>query len=308
MEFNHLRLPVLYDDTLGKAFMISSQQPFIICVRDLTADYPTHLHWHDAYEIGYVIRGAGLFVHDDEVVPLQAGQVYITNDTRCHTAFSLHFMQLGIIHFLPSLLQDADFHSLSSASYQPFTIGSVRFTPFLPIEHEATNQIRGLIQAILAEHQQAASNWQLITKGLVLQIIGLLRRHFISTSHDPKSVYRETLLKRLAPVLRLIEERFMADLSVEAMANLVALSPSHFNSIFREALNQSPIAYRNTRRIAYARHSLITTDDPIALVAERSGFATPQQFNRLFYRLTGMTPGTYRQKAVGHLARTESHI
>ena len=71
--------------------MISSQQPFIICVRDLTAGYPTHLHWHDADEIGYVIRGAGLFVHDDEVVPLQAGQVYITNDTRCHTAFSLHF-------------------------------------------------------------------------------------------------------------------------------------------------------------------------------------------------------------------------
>lgn len=299
MEFNHLRLPVIYDDTLSKAFMISSQQPFVICIQDLTAGYPTHLHWHDAYEIGYVIRGAGLFVHDDELVPLQAGQVYITNDTRRHMAFTLHFMELGIIHFLPSLLQDADFHSLSSLSCQPFTIGSVRFTPFLPIEHEATPQICGLIQAILAEHQQAASSWQLITKGLVLQIIGLLRRHFISTSSDPKSVYRETLLSRLAPVLRLIEERFMDDISVEVMADLVALSPSHFNSIFREALNQSPIAYRNTRRLAYARHSLITTDNPIALIAERSGFATTQQFNRLFYRLTGMTPGIYRQKAVG---------
>jgi AraC-like DNA-binding protein len=51
-----------------------------------------------------------------------------------------------------------------------------------------------------------------------------------------------------------------------------------------------------TLRIEEAKRLLETTGDAIDTIVEAVGYDDPASFRRLFKRLTGVTPGRYRQR------------
>ncbi len=294
-------LPCVYADALSSAAMITTQLPFNILIGEERADHLTPLHWHDAFEIGYVLEGTGVFLIEGKQFPFHPGQVHAINDTDRHMAYAEDRARFFNVHFHPDLLRDASFPALTNAALLPFTRGSRRLSPLLPAGNVHTEQIIRLLQAIAEEHSAAAPHWPLAVKGLVLQIVTLLLRHFVDPRiPDAATLRRQELLARLAPALRLIEQRLAEPPSIAELADAVSLSPSRFSALFREAVGSAPVAYRNSRRVVRAQRLLLTTELPAVRVAEQSGFATVQQFNRVFRRATGMTPGEYRQCATGN--------
>jgi len=291
-------LPCEYADALSSASMITAQLPFNILIGEESAEKLTPLHWHDAFEIGYVLEGTGVFLIEGKSFPFRPGQVHVINDTDRHMAYAEDRARFFNVHFHPDLLRDDSFPALANAAFLPFTMGSQRLSPLLPVGDPHTEQIIRLLQSIADEHRTAASYWPLAVKGLILQIVTLLLRHFVDhTIPDAATLRRQELLIRLAPALRLIEERLSDPPTILELAAAVSLSPSRFSTLFREAVGCAPVTYRNQRRIARAQHMLLTGKMPIAQVAEQSGFSTVQQFNRIFRRATGITPGAYRQCA-----------
>ena len=49
-------------------------------------------------------------------------------------------------------------------------------------------------------------------------------------------------------------------------------------------------------RVEQAKRLLETSDDPIEEISWAVGYEDPASFRRLFKRLTGVTPGAYRQR------------
>lgn len=287
-------LPCIYYDILNSARMIGEQQPFHIQFVDLFAQWPHSLHWHDAFEIGYVMQGSGTLVLNGQEFPFAAGHVYVINHAQQHMGYATDHLRLFVVHFHPSLLQDSCFHALGDAAIRPFTLG-LGFTPILPAQDARAGQIRDHLQQIQAEYETAKPGWALMIKGQLLQIAGLLLRHFQSPYLlDADEARRQELLTRLTPALRLLEEQLTEPTAVADLAATVGLHPHYFTELFQKATGLSPVAYRNLRRIQLACQLLLAGNDSVAHIAERCGFGAVQPFNRLFRRLIGCTPGAYR--------------
>jgi AraC-like DNA-binding protein len=107
---------------------------------------------------------------------------------------------------------------------------------------------------------------------------------------------RGELLRRLARAeAYLIEEQNGA--SLEGAADAAALSPFHLIRMFRGVYGATPLAFAAGKRLDSARDALLMTDDPIAAIAERAGYATRNAFDRAFVRRFKTTPGAMRLRA-----------
>lgn len=93
-----------------------------------------------------------------------------------------------------------------------------------------------------------------------------------------------------------VAEHYTAANCLEHMTALSGLSERTFKRRFTKATGFTPLEYVQTLRIEEAKHILETTDDAVDTIVARVGYDDPASFRRLFKRLTGVTPGRYRQR------------
>jgi transcriptional regulator GlxA family with amidase domain len=87
-----------------------------------------------------------------------------------------------------------------------------------------------------------------------------------------------------------------AELTVEALAARVAMSPRHFARSFRREVGLTPGRYVERVRVETARRRLEDSTDPIEHVADACGFGTAETMRRSFIRALGVPPAEYRRR------------
>jgi transcriptional regulator GlxA family with amidase domain len=87
-----------------------------------------------------------------------------------------------------------------------------------------------------------------------------------------------------------------ADLSVDALAERVAMSPRNFARTFRRETGVTPAAYVESVRVEQARIALESSRAPIDTVAIECGFGTVETMRRSFHRRLGVGPAAYRSR------------
>lgn len=102
---------------------------------------------------------------------------------------------------------------------------------------------------------------------------------------------------RMRRLLAYIEEHLEGNLSLEAMAGQVEVSPLYLARAFKAAIGQSPHQYVLARRLERAKDMLRNTDTPIVEVALASGFSSQSHLSNWFVRLVGVSPALYRRRA-----------
>jgi AraC family transcriptional regulator len=137
---------------------------------------------------------------------------------------------------------------------------------------------------------------RLYTEGLVIAMTSrLLAQH--SSLSQPSRMPAETLSgHRLKQVLAFIEDQLAEDLSLDQIASVAGLSPSHLKPLFRQAMGLPVHQYVIHRRIERAR-SLLTQDNlTMAEIAAATGFAHQSHLARHIRRATGFAPNVIRRK------------
>ncbi|HVY15241.1 MAG TPA: AraC family transcriptional regulator [Rhodopila sp.] len=86
------------------------------------------------------------------------------------------------------------------------------------------------------------------------------------------------------------------DVSLDALAGLVRLSPAHFCRAFKQSTGLPPHRWQLARRVEGARALLTDTDLPVIEVAARVGYEDPNQLARVFRKHLGTSPGQYRRE------------
>ncbi len=94
---------------------------------------------------------------------------------------------------------------------------------------------------------------------------------------------------------RYIELHYDQDLSLEHIAQQVRLSPFHLSRLFKSAGGTTILDYLTKRRVVEAQRLLRESTLSIKEIAARVGYGDQNYFSRVFRRVTGMTPTTYRQ-------------
>jgi transcriptional regulator GlxA family with amidase domain len=87
-----------------------------------------------------------------------------------------------------------------------------------------------------------------------------------------------------------------ADLSVEALAKRVAMSPRHFARVFTRELGVTPARYVERARVEVARRRLEESSFGVDAVAEQSGFGSAETLRRAFLRCLAVSPVEYRSR------------
>ncbi|MEM7523709.1 MAG: helix-turn-helix domain-containing protein [Pseudomonadota bacterium] len=93
-----------------------------------------------------------------------------------------------------------------------------------------------------------------------------------------------------------IDAHLSADLSVEAIAAHMAMSPRSFTRRYREATGQTPAKAVEGARVACARRLLETTRLSGAEIAATAGFGDDERLRRAFQRRVGVSPSAYRAR------------
>ncbi|MEQ8654652.1 MAG: GlxA family transcriptional regulator [Kiloniellales bacterium] len=87
-----------------------------------------------------------------------------------------------------------------------------------------------------------------------------------------------------------------ADLSVEALAEQVAMSPRNFARVFVKETGSTPAKFVERARIEAARRALEDSADALPRIAERCGFGHPETMRRVFQRHLKVAPQDYRRR------------
>jgi transcriptional regulator GlxA family with amidase domain len=83
---------------------------------------------------------------------------------------------------------------------------------------------------------------------------------------------------------------------VDQMVSWSGLATRTFKRRFTQATGHTPIAYVQLIRVERAKRLLESSDEPVEDISWSVGYEDPASFRRLFKRLTGLTPGAYRQR------------
>ncbi len=296
--FDWRKLPPVFEPALSRAYLAERDYMFWLGDGELHAYDQPPQHWHDTYEIGLIHHGQGILTIEDREYPYYPGLIYIIDDGKAHMCYSqTPTTSLFVIHFQAALLWNSWVGQMRAETQLPFIPEFASENPLIPLDDPVVPTVTRLLHTIREEGLARDHAWEVIVAGLILQTMGHLTRRLLQRPHVQfPNMRRREALKRIHPILLLIERSFAEPLSLDEMARAAYLSRSHCCALFQLALNTTPIAYRNLRRLNEARRLLLETDLPVRAIAYEVGFSSPQELNRLFLRENHVTPTQFRQQ------------
>ncbi|MBO9560768.1 MAG: helix-turn-helix transcriptional regulator [Caulobacter sp.] len=92
-----------------------------------------------------------------------------------------------------------------------------------------------------------------------------------------------------------IDQRLDGIIRIGELAGIAKLSTSYFSRAFKATFGLSPQTYILTRRIAQVQRTMTTTREPLCAIADACGFSDQAHMSRVFRRITGATPNSWRR-------------
>ena len=103
-------------------------------------------------------------------------------------------------------------------------------------------------------------------------------------------------IERIAAARKLIDECWSEKLTLCQIARRCGLNRSKLASGFRQIYRCTVSEALLERRLAEARHQLLSTDLPVGLIGYRSGYHNNASFSRAFCRRFGVPPSNFRSR------------
>src|SRR5216683_2976493 len=100
----------------------------------------------------------------------------------------------------------------------------------------------------------------------------------------------------IAELQRWILDHLDTDLTVEALAERVHMSPRNFARNFEREAGAPPGVFVEGARLDAARRALEDSEDQLETIAKRCGFTSAEILRRLFQRRLGVSPTSYRER------------
>jgi len=261
-------------------------------INDVPLNYTTH--WHPAIEIIIPLRNTYNVIIRNQKYELQPGDIFIIPAGELHHLISpksgLRLIYLFNFNILSKI---KGFSYLSSVLSQPITINKENYGPIYDKELE-------LILQMCDSYFENGRFKELNIYASILSFLVTLGTYQMnideSTSHNNLSINtQKSLMERLNKAIDYLDEYYMEDVSLEAVAKVAGFSKFHFSRLFKQYSGYTFYDYLCFRRIKSAVNLLLNPDLSVTEIALQSGFASLSTFNRTFKRLKDCTPSEYRK-------------
>ena len=271
---------------------------------ELDADFPVHMnqiwmkkyhdadehyHWHDFYEISYICSGHATCFVDGECYPVQQGDIVVFNAGEVHGWNMEEDVELLVLTFSKRIIASDSY--IDSEILGFFNDITSNFINILNGHLDATKVIRISLLHAWKEGNGHETGRNSMIKAELLKVLTYLNRYFVNGGVDFEAIRRKRKeLKRLDQVLRYIDIHYMEKLTMEEVASVASMSPSHFSKLFHNLMGQKYIDYIIQKRIYKANELLETTDKNVVDIAIECGFNSAANFYRTYRKFYKKAP------------------
>ncbi|MFD2332733.1 helix-turn-helix domain-containing protein [Cohnella sp. GCM10020058] len=261
--------------------------PFRLYVHELSGD--VDVHWHEFFELGFVISGAGEHVLNGRSAPLRPGTLFLLTPADFHALYK----PAGppCVHYNLIFSDEALRDELRALLFVPRTDSLV-----FHFEKAEAARICAEFERIETELRQGQRpGSSLIVQGTIERILVELIRRVPSEPVGPAREHGGDQAVRKA--VAYMQIHFREPLTLEATAAHAHLSPNYFSRRFRELTGMTYQRFLQDLRLQFASALLKVSQLPVTQICFASGFNTLPHFERAFKAAFGHSPRSYRRMA-----------
>jgi AraC-like DNA-binding protein/ligand-binding sensor protein len=151
----------------------------------------------------------------------------------------------------------------------------------------------------LKQVEEAYFQTRVLTKAQydsILRLLGIFAQHLASLSNQLLVQEEKSESPQIARARAFIAEHQEDDLSLNEVAKAVNMSAFYFCKMFKQATGLTFTDYLARIRVEKVKNMLLDPHKRISEVAFAAGFQSLSQFNRVFRKVAGEAPTTYRER------------
>lgn len=253
-------------------------------------------HFHDTYELYFLLEGERYYFIDRETYHVKAGDVVLVNRQQIHKTSQAEsqkhdriLLQLGG-PALEGWLKAVGLYPLERLFGEYY--GVTR-----PSEQE-WEELVGLLLGMKEELAHCRERYETMVKIKLSQILLLVyRSRRKAILRDSFSVVQTAKHGKVHEVAEYLTCHCETNEDLKELAKRFYISKSYLSRIFREVTGFSVNEYRNLARIRKARELLVGSCFSVTEISEVLGFESVTYFERVFKKHTDQTPLRFRKEA-----------
>lgn len=271
--------------------------PFICILQDNKDKQIILPHWHDTYEIDYVLNSKNQnFYLDGSIFDQQKGEIVCVNPYQVHgLTLPQDSARLAITLVIPLAFLDSVNISQLNLRIQNRILDKKNKHYLLVIK-----LFKELYQILLSKENDDITRMEEI--GIVYSILGMLFHYFSQKDSVKFKNYSSEKIIYIKKTLIWLQDNYMNPISNSDLAKNISLSTSYFSHLFKETVGKSPQEYLETIRVAHARQLIQNEKETMTEIAIKTGFPNTKSMIRSFKKYMNITPYQYRlnQKKAGY--------
>lgn len=252
--------------------------------------------------IYYVTEGNAKIILPNKTLTLRPNHLYFIPAFTKHTYFCNKYFRHYYIHIYEdnqdgvNILNNWEFpNEIEAGEYELGLIQALcNINPFMKLPHSDPKSYDNdpTLMENLIKNKKRKTYDKIESRGIVY----ILLAKFIKYAKEKDKSKDE----RIKKTLEYIHSNIYDCISLDKLAEMTFLSKDHFIRLFKQEIGITPLQYINLKKIEKAQLILVTEDTSIKNIAFRLSFNDYSYFNRLFKKITKVTPKEYKNTINNH--------
>ena len=248
-------------------------------------------HYHNRFEIYYLVSGKRNYFIRDRVYPVSRGTLVLIGPNELHktTASEKTTHERILIEFTP------DFMKEFSSSIHDIDLYSIfEDIHVLSLEGVDKTSVENLMYKLVQESKAKESGFDTATRVIFIELLINIAR-CLSRTKNITFEHPTQLHEKMSEITKYINMNYMQPLSLEELSGKFYISRFYLCRVFKEITGFSYNEYLNSVRIRETMRLLKETRLAICDIAGRVGYDSSTHFGRVFKGITGYSPVQYRK-------------
>ena len=252
---------------------------------------PFMMHCHEEMELIVVRHGRLKVKNEDELLVLEAGDVWLVPPFVSHSIEEGTEDSLRLAILMDLKLMD----SWERQACERLDFGNILEHTDLYSGHwppEVSCKVQRIIEDMYKEYTLRGKAWEFAVKTLLNALFVYIIREMPAGREKRQSPGAATM----KTILSYISMHYCSDISLKDCAVQVGFHPNYLSRYFREQMGITFQEYIKKLRIDRAKWLLQNENMSVTEVLFQSGFRDIRTFNKLFKKECGVTPTGFRKK------------
>ena len=155
-----------------------------------------------------------------------------------------------------------------------------------------------IVETIQIELEEDRIGAAAVAAMLASSLMMFVLRAYFEREHGSEGILALLARRQTARALAGMLTELAHGWTLDELAERASTSRATLVRLFRTAVNLPPLAFLSELRLNLARHRILATNSPLAVIAEDVGYQSETAFNRAYHRRFGIAPGGDRKGRV----------